>query len=130
MPIRHSVLALLLALSLAPAFAASTALPAPWLPTAPGAARCEVAGDRAELRNAALRLALSAHDGVLAPEAFDNGFTQAPHALKGELFSVTTRAKMRLGSNEFRLAAAPACETVAGRDDAARARGRSGGGGL
>jgi hypothetical protein len=127
MPIRHSVLALLLALSLAPAFAASTALPAPWLPTAPGAARCEVAGDRAELRNAALRLALSAHDGVLAPEAFDNGFTQAPHALKGELFSVTTRAKMRLGSNEFRLAAAPACETVAGRDDAARAAERRAG---
>src|SRR6185312_15050051 len=47
--------------------------------------------------------------------------TQVPHTLKGELFSVTTRAKARIGSDEFRLEAAPACEVIAGRPDAARA---------
>jgi hypothetical protein len=121
MSLRRLVLIPLLTLSLAPAFAAPTALPPPWLPLAPGAARCEVAGSGAELRNAALRVALSARDGVLVPTAFDNGLTQAPHALKGELFSVTTRDKVRIGSNAFRLDAAPACETVSGRPDAARA---------
>ena len=121
MPVRRFAIPSLLALTLAPALAAPTALPPPWLPLAPGAARCEVAGGSAELRNAALRFALSAHDGVLAPAAFDNGFTQAPHALKGELFSVTTRARTRLGSNDFRLDAAPVCEAVAARPEAARA---------
>ena len=68
---------------------------APWLPSEPGPARCSVNGADAELRNAALRLALTARDGVLAPAAFDNAFTQSPHALAGELFSVTTRDKRR-----------------------------------
>jgi len=126
-PIRRFAAAALLALTLAPAIAASSGLPPPWLPLDPGAARCSASGDRAELRNAALRLALSVHDGVLAPAAFDNGFAPAPNALKGELFSVTTRAKNRVGSNDFRLDAAPVCETVAGRADAARAAERRAG---
>ena len=74
---------------------------------APGAAHCDVTNAGAELRDAALRFALSAQDGVLAPAAFDNGFTQAPHALRAELFSLTTRAKTRLGSSDFRLDARP-----------------------
>jgi len=127
MPIRRFAAASLLALTLAPAFGASAALPEPWLPMAPGAARCEAAGGRAELHNAALRFALSARDGLLAPAAFDNGFTQVPHALQGELFSVTTRAKLRLGSNDFHLDAAPVCEAIAGRADAARAAERRAG---
>ena len=124
MPVRRRALAPLLALTLAPAFAASSGLPAPWLPLDPGAARCGAADGNAELRNASLRFALAVHDGVLAPMALDNGFTQAPHALKGELFSVTTRDKKRLGSGEFHLDAPLACETIAGRADAARAADR------
>ena len=124
MPVRRRALAPLLALTLAPAFAASSGLPAPWLPLDPGAARCGAADGSAELRNASLRFALAVHDGVLAPMALDNGFTQAPHALKGELFSVTTRDKKRLGSGEFHLDAPLACETIAGRADAARAADR------
>ena len=127
MPVRHLALAPLLALTFAPAFAASSGLPAPWLPLDPGAARCSVADGNAELRNASLRFALAVHDGVLAPATFDNGFTRAPHALKGELFSVTTRDKKRVGSGEFRLDAPPACETIVGRPEAARAADRRAG---
>jgi len=130
MPVRRLALAPLLALTLAPAFGASTGLPAPWLPLDPGATRCSVVDGGAELRNAALRFALSAHDGVLAPTVLDNGFTQAAHALKGELFSVTTRDNKRLGSGEFHLDAPPACETIAGRSDAARAADRRSGSAL
>ena len=127
MLVRRLALAPLLALTLAPAFAASTGLPAPWLPLDPGAARCSAVDGGAELRNASLRFALAAHDGVLAPTALDNGFTQVPHALKGELFSVTTRDKKRLVSGEFHLDAPLACEAIAGRADAARAADRRSG---
>ncbi|MCK9687810.1 enterotoxin [Scleromatobacter humisilvae] len=125
MPVR--LFASLLALTFAPAFAATPALPAPWLPLEPGAAHCGVADGEAELRNIALRFALGMHDGALTPTAFDNGFAKAPHALKGELFSVTTRDKKRTASGEFRLDSAPVCEVVAGRPDAARAAERHAG---
>ena len=118
---------LLLALTLAPAIAAPAVLPLPWLPLDPGAARCSVSNVGAELRDAGLRFALSVQDGVLAPAAFDNGFTQTPHPLRAELFSLTTRAKVRLGANTFHLDGAPVCETLAGRADAARAAERRAG---
>lgn len=121
---RLLVPACVLALAAGDGAAAPTALPPPWLPLDPGAARCRVVDGGAELRNAALRFALSARGGVLAPTAFDNGFTRSPHALSGELFSVTTRDRTRLGSNDFHLEDAPACEPVAGRADAARAADR------
>ena len=87
MSVRRLAPACLMALLGAHALAASPALPAPWLPAEPGAAHCSVDGASFELRNEALRFALTARDGVLAPAAFDNGFTHSPHALRGELFS-------------------------------------------
>jgi len=121
MRIRRFAAACLLAPTLGPASAAALAA------AGPGAARCSAGDGSAELRNASLRLALSSRDGVLAPAAFDNGFTQVPHALQGELFSVTTRAKLRLGSKDFHLDATPVCETIAGHADAARAAERRAG---
>ena len=120
MPFRSLALASLLALAGAQACAASPALSPPWLPLDPGAARCGVHGADAELRNRALRFALTARDGVLAVNALDNGFTQAPHPLKGELFSVTTRDKKRSVASEFRLDGALACIDIPARPDAAR----------
>ncbi len=127
MPIRRLVPACLMVLLGAHAHAAAPALPAPWLPSEPGAAHCGVRGADAELRNQALRFALTTRDGVLAPAAFDNGFARTPHALKGDLFSVTTRDKQRSGASEFRLDGAPACSQIAARPDAARAAERHAG---
>ena len=127
MPFRSLALASLLALAGAQACAASPSLSPPWLPLDPGAARCGVHGTDAELHNRALRFALSARDGVLAVSALDNGFTQAPHPLKGELFSVTTRDKKRSVASEFRLDGALACVDIPARPDAARAAERHAG---
>ena len=127
MPHRRLAPACLMALVGAHAFAASPALPAPWLPSEPGRAHCAVHGAEVELRNQALRFALTARDGVLAPAAFDNGFTQAPRALKGELFSVTTRDKQRRVASEFRLDGAPVCGEIPARPGAARAAERRAG---
>jgi hypothetical protein len=127
MPFRSLVLASLLTLTGARALAASPSLPPPWLPLDPGAARCSVDGAAAELGNRALRFALAAHGDALAPVAFDNGFTQTPHALKGELFSVTTRDKKRLAASQFHLDGLPTCGAVAGRAGAARAAERRSG---
>jgi hypothetical protein len=127
MSIARLALTALLALAAARAPAASTELPAPWLPLDPGAARCSTADGTAQLQNEALRFALTTRGGVLAPAALDNRFTQAPHGLEGELFSVTTRDRTRSGSNEFRLAAPPACGAIAPRPAAARAADRRAG---
>jgi hypothetical protein len=80
-----------------------------WLPAEPGVATCRVEGAHPELRNDLLRVGFSANDKRLAPEAMDNGFTRSPHAMSGELFSVTTRDKTRFGANDFRIEVAPHC---------------------
>jgi hypothetical protein len=121
MTLRTFTLVSLLTLSGAQACAASTQLPPPWLPLDPGAAHCSVNGADAELGNQALRFALAARDGMLAPVAFDNGFTHAPHALRGELFAITIRDKKRIGANAFHLESAPTCAALQGVADAARA---------
>jgi hypothetical protein len=127
MPFRSLALAFLLALAGVQALADSPALPPPWLPLDPGAARCSVNGVDAELGNQALRFALTSRDGVLTPAAFDNGFTQAAHALHGELFAVTLRDKKRIGANAFRLDGAPTCGAIRGNAGAARAAERRSG---
>ena len=127
MPLRRLALASLLALAAVQAFAAAPSLPPPWLPLDPGAARCSINGADVELGNRALRLALAAHASVLMPVAFDNGFTRTPHALAGELFSVTTRDKTRRAASQFHLDALPTCGAIAGRADAARAAERRSG---
>ena len=127
MPVKSLALASLLALNAVSAHAAAPSLPPPWLPLDPGAARCSVNGADVELGNQALRFALAAHDGILAPVAFDNGFTRTPHALQGELFSVTTRDKKRIVANAFHLEGAPTCGAVHGVAGAARAAERRSG---
>ena len=121
MSLRRLALTALLPLLAAPSHAAAPALPAPWLPADPGEARCRVDGEEIALSNRALRLEFTARDGVLAPAAFDNGFTRASHALAGELFSVTRRDKQRIPASRFRLEGAPTCGTIAAQAGAARA---------
>ena len=73
-------LALLAGLLVAPALrAAPQALPPPWLPFDPGAARCEAGADGASLRNGALRFAVAVREGGLVPAALLAG-TEPPDA--------------------------------------------------
>ncbi|MGA9341991.1 MAG: hypothetical protein WBV61_06610, partial [Rhodanobacteraceae bacterium] len=103
-----------------PADAATQTLPPPWLPSDPGKAQCDVGKNTAELRDGALRFAISLDHGALRPSAFDNRFTKSNHALKGELFSVLPRDGKPLDSSRFRLEGALACVPVAAKPDAAR----------
>ena len=50
-----------------------------------------------------------------------------PHALKGELFSVTARDNKRMVASAFRLEGAPTCGAIHGVADAARAAERRSG---
>ena len=123
MPVRRLALASLLVLTLAPAFAASADLPAPWLPLDPGAAQCETHADGASLRNKAIGFGLSTFSSIATPGSLYNGFTSNTLELKGETFSVTLRDKTRIGASEFRRSWVE-CEHIAGRPDAARAADR------
>ena len=123
MPLRRFAPACLLALVAATASAAPAALPAPWLPLDPGAARCEAAEDKASLGNRALGFHIRTASGSDTLGSLHNGFTNADRALRGEPFSVTLRDKTRIGANEFHRGGA-ACERIAGRQDAARAADR------
>lgn len=108
--------------------AATGALPPPWLPIPPGPAGCRIVGARGELANAALHFSLETMDGGrLLPASLDNGFTQARHALRGELFSVTPRGAERVPASAFRLEQPVACGAVAATPGAARAAERQAG---
>ena len=128
MSLRRLALAVLLPLLAARAQAASPDLPAPWLPGAPRQASCrefldpaDRAGPDAELQDAVLRFAFTTRDGALRPLAFDNGFTHAPHPLRGELFTVTLRDKRRLPASEFEIVHIDQCRHVDARPGAVRA---------
>jgi hypothetical protein len=95
-------------------------LPAPWLPSDPGAPVCEVANDLAALSNGALRFAVRVEGGGLHPAAFDNRFTLQAHALAGELFSVTLRGRPRRVAGQFTLLGAVRCEPMAANPGAVR----------
>jgi len=119
---------LLVALLVAPAVrAAPQALPPPWLPFDPGAARCEASAEGGSLRNGALRFAVARSEGGLVPAALDNGFTGQAHALGGDLFAVLPRGGQWLPARRFRLAGAPVCAAIPARSGAARAADRRAG---
>lgn len=121
-PRASTVAAALAALAGPASFAsdASAGLPAPWLPSAAGTASCSTDSGGGELGNAALRFRVGLRSGALRPEALDNRLTGAPHLLAGELFAVTPRGAPKLTSGEFELTTALACESLAGKSDAAR----------
>ena len=102
-------------------------LPPPWLPLAPGAARCQADAAGATLSNAALRFAVAARNASLVPATLDNGFTATAHPLAGELFSVLPRGGTRVAASTFKLDGAPACTPIAAVPDAARAAERRAG---
>ncbi|MGB8377777.1 MAG: enterotoxin, partial [Rhodanobacteraceae bacterium] len=95
-------------------------LPPPWLPSDPGKAHCDVGESSPELANGTLRFAITDDNGGLHPTAFDNRFTSAKHALKGELFSLLLRDGKSIDASRFRLEGALACSAIAAKPDAAR----------
>ncbi|HWG11162.1 MAG TPA: enterotoxin [Rhodanobacteraceae bacterium] len=99
----------------------------PWLPLDPGAARCSVGGDAAQLENASLRFALATKNGALRPLAFDNRFTGDAHALHGEWFVLTTRDGRTIPSGKLQLEGPVACEKVPAMPGASRAAPARGG---
>ncbi|MBS0431214.1 MAG: enterotoxin, partial [Proteobacteria bacterium] len=96
----------------------------PWLPVEPGAARCHVEGDAAQLDNAVLRFAVASKDGTLRPQAFDNRFTNDARALHGELFSLKPREGETIDASALKLSGAIECENLAAQPDASRAADR------
>jgi hypothetical protein len=109
------------------AHAAPQALPPPWLPLDPGAARCEAGAEGASLRNGALRFAVALRAGGLVPTALDNGFTGHAHPLDGDLFAVMPRGGAWVAARQFRLEGTPTCRVIPPRPDAARAADRRAG---
>ncbi|HEX4511441.1 MAG TPA: enterotoxin, partial [Burkholderiaceae bacterium] len=103
------------------AAAAPQSLPPPWLPIDPGRAHCSVDADHAELKNRALRFAVSSAAGGLVPIALDNGFTGQAEPLAGDLFSILPRGAAWIGSRRFDLDGPVTCADVTPRPDAARA---------
>ena len=100
----------------------------PWLPAPPGAARCEVRADTAELHNGALRFAVAIDGDSLTPAALDNRFAGHARPLQGELFQVLRRGSASpLLASALRLAAPPTCAPIAARAAAARAAERRAG---
>lgn len=99
----------------------------PWLPEDPGAARCSIEGDAAQLANASLRFALATKDGALRPLAFDNRFVGDAHALQGEWFVLTVRDGRTIPAGQLRLEGPLACEKVTAMPGASRAALRRGG---
>ncbi len=93
----------------------------PWLPVDPGKARCSTRDGVGQLENAALRFALSARQERLRPQAFDNRFTAAAHALTGELFSLKLRNGDVVAASSLHLQGVLACERIAAQPKAARA---------
>jgi hypothetical protein len=101
-------------------------LPPPWLPAEPGKASCRADERGGVLANAALRYAVARRNGALAPSAFDNLWTHAEHALRGELFSLELAEKKRLAASQLR-AGELSCANVAADAKASRLAERSSG---
>ncbi|HEY8266085.1 MAG TPA: enterotoxin [Steroidobacteraceae bacterium] len=94
----------------------------PWLPTAPGAADCQVGADSAELGNGALRFVVATEGGALKPRTLVNRFDGSTRALDGELFQVQLRgSKTPILASSFRLASQPACAPITASPGASRA---------
>ncbi|GAA0713703.1 enterotoxin [Dokdonella soli] len=102
-------------------------LPAPWLPSDPGAAHCRTDASHAELTNGALRFGVAINGKSVRPAEFDNAFAAARHALNGELFSVLPRGGKKLDASNFRLDGALRCNRIAAAPGAARAAERRAG---
>jgi hypothetical protein len=96
-------------------------LPPPWLPSNPGKAYCHVDASGAELRNAALRFALTIEGASLKPALLENDFTHRQQTLDGELFAVTPRGGKAIGATQFELVGKLVCRPVAAQQTAARA---------
>src|SRR5258705_10081427 len=98
---------------------------APWLPTAPGVAHCQVNAGGAELSNAALRFAIAIKGSSLKPAALDNHFAGQARALDGELFDLQLRdSKTPVPASAFRLDGKPTCAAIVATADASRAADR------
>jgi hypothetical protein len=118
----------MLHINAAVAAAGPGALPPPWMPTDPGAARCVVSADGAWLFDDAVRFSIASRDGSLRPVALENRFVQRTLPLEGELFTVTLRAdKAKRLASQFRLEGALSCRPLAATTDSARAAGRRAG---
>jgi hypothetical protein len=94
----------------------------PWLPKDPGSARCVVEAESARLFDDAVSISLTARDGALQPDAFENRFTGTTLPLKGEFFTVTLRVdKSKRLASQFRLEGTLSCRPLAATAAAARA---------
>jgi hypothetical protein len=111
-----------LALSLAAWLAAAPAAQAsdPWLPQAPGTARCQLTSDGGALDNEVLRYVVgnpSAALGRVALEALAGGQNAA---LGGELFTLQLRDGTPVAASGFRIEGALACAPLVALPGAAR----------
>jgi hypothetical protein len=136
MSFRRLALTALLALLGVPACATPQALPSPWLPADPGVAVAGVStmanphgpqGSGFTLRNRALAFEVDMLGGAATPANFDDFWTHAKHALRGELFTLTLRDKRRIAASEFRIEGNVQHDRIEGRPEAARAAERRGG---
>ena len=100
--------------------AAVDVLPPPWLPVEPGRARCEVADGRGVLSNEVLTFAVYSAHGSLRPARFENRFVHRSTTLEGELFQVKTRAGQSISASDFRGIGELRCESIDGKEHAAR----------
>jgi hypothetical protein len=109
-------------LSLAALLAATPSARAadPWLPHAPGTARCELTPGGAALGNAALRYAVGASAGALGRVALENRVDGTRAALGGELFVLALRAGGQLAASGFRIDGALECAPLVAAPAAAR----------